>query len=337
MVVLLIANLLWIIFDWLFEVQAVQNGLAEILPEFTAAYARDIHPNFFFIDLAFVTVFFIDFVVGWILAAVRHTHHRWYFFPFLHWYDLLGCIPVGGFRFLRLLRLVTILYRLNKSGAIDLSRTGFAKLLRKYYSVAVEEVTDRVVIRILTDVQEEVRHGGPLVERIVDDVVRPAQAQIVEWLSHRVRIAAGSAYTRYRPEIDAYIHRRVDSAVRSNTALARLSRVPMVGSTIRDTARRAMEELVRDIVHGVLQDLVSEHNKRLIDETADVLFDALVAPEEDEELNRIVTETADQVIEVVKRQVAVQQWKLQDNAGDEAELRRMLRDELAKDDESATK
>lgn len=329
MVILLVANLVWIVFDWLFDVPALRDLLSSALPAFTAAYAEHIHPNFFFIDMAFVALFLVDFVVGWIVAIVHRVHHRWYFYPFLHWYDLLGCIPLTGFRVLRLLRIVTIFYRLQKAGAVDFSGTAPARLLRKYYAAAVEEVTDRVVIRMLTDVQDEVKHGGPLVERIVEEVFKPARGQLVEWASRRIRTAAGETYAHYRDDINAYIRRRVESAVAHNTALRRLSLVPVVGASLKATARRAMEELVSDVVHGMLEDLVSERNRRLLDEVADLLFAAVLAPEEDDELNRIVADTADAAIEVVKRQVAVQQWKLRDEAADEAEVKRLLREHLS--------
>ena len=53
------------------------------------------------------------------MAIRKQTYPRWYFYPFLHWYDLLGCIPIGSFRMLRLLRLISLTIRLQKMGIID--------------------------------------------------------------------------------------------------------------------------------------------------------------------------------------------------------------------------
>src|SRR5690606_42147929 len=51
--------------------------------------------------LLFVSVYLTEFSIRWLVAIARRTHERWFYFPFVHWYDLLGCIPVGSFRWLQ--------------------------------------------------------------------------------------------------------------------------------------------------------------------------------------------------------------------------------------------
>jgi hypothetical protein len=162
MVVLLVVNLVWIIFDWLYAGAAFRDLLDSGLPRFSAWYGAEVRPNFIFIDLAFVAVFLADFLVGWIVAADKGVYHRWFFYPFIHWYDLLGCVPVSGFRFLRLLRVVTIVYRLRRPGVIDLSETAHGRMASRYYGVLVEEVSDRVVIKMIADLPLELRNGIPV-------------------------------------------------------------------------------------------------------------------------------------------------------------------------------
>jgi hypothetical protein len=328
MVVLLIANLVLIVFDWLYNYEPIAEFWDQVLPGFSQWYATRVHPRFILIDLVFVAIFLTDFVFGWIVAVANRTHHRWFFYPFIHWYDLLGCIPVSGFRFLRLLRIVTVVYRLHRSGAVDLSDSGPARLLRKYYAVAVEEVTDRVSIRMLSDVQQEVKNGGPLVDKIVAEVIRPRQAELVEWLSERMSYAVSKNLGRYRESLDTYLQARINTAMYQNPELARLRRVPMVGPAVLDTAKNTISQIVSDLTHGILEDLASRRNRRLVSEATELTFDALLAPEEDEELNRMVTETVDRSIEIVKQQVAVQQWKIRDLAEDEQDVKRLLRQEL---------
>jgi len=68
--------------------------------------------HFWKIDLPFLILFWIEFMVRWALAIRRHTYARWYFFPIFYWYDLLSLIPVTTLRPLRLLRVVSIYMRL---------------------------------------------------------------------------------------------------------------------------------------------------------------------------------------------------------------------------------
>ena len=328
MVVLLLVNLGWIIFDWLYTTNTIRSLLESWTPGFAAWYGAQVHPNFILIDLAFVAVFLLDFIVGWIVAVSKGIYHRWFFYPFIHWYDLLGCIPVAGFRFLRLLRFVTILYRLNRAGIIDLSDTGLARTAAKYYAILVEEVSDRVVVKMISDLQFELRNGSPVMEKIVADVIRPQKAQIVEWLSHRVETVASENYERYRDELETYVQQRVNTALKENGEFAKLRQIPIAGPMIQDTTERAISDMVSNVTRGILQDIASDKNKRLLDETADIVFDAMLVKEEDSELSGMVVNTLDRSLEIVKKQVDIQQWKLKEKARDEDHLRELVREEL---------
>lgn len=328
MVLLLAVNLAWLVFDWLYASAAVQDLLGRWFPTFNSFYGSVIHPNFILIDLLFVAVFLTDFFVGWIVAAVKHTYHRWFFYPFVHWYDLLGCIPVSGFRFLRLLRIVSIVYRLHKSGVIDLADTGFGRIVKKYYGIVMEELADRVAIKILGDVQQEIRTGGPVLDKIVTDVVKPQKESLVEWMSHRIERVAAQNYGRYRTRFRSYIRRRVNHALAHNEQFARIERIPMVGPAMRETVEDAISDLVFDVVNGIMQDLASSRNRAVIDEGVDLLFDSVTMKEEDTQLNALVIDTLDRAIEIVKQQLRIQQWKIRDLAENEEDFKERIREEL---------
>lgn len=328
MIGLLLINLGLIIFDWLYAYDLVSRWLASWAPEFHRWYGSVVHPNFLLVDLFFVALFLLDFVVSWIMALLAGLYHRWFFYPFLHWYDLLGCVPIAGFRFLRLLRVVTIFYRLHRAGVVNLSDSVFGRTARKYYDVLVEEVSDRVVIKMISDAQEEVRNGGPLMDKIVTDVLRPRKPELVEWLSRKVQSATAHNYQEYREELERYIRTRVTEALENNREFARLNAVPVVGSVVKARVERGVADVVAEAMHGFARDLASEQNERFVNEFVDLLFDAILAREEQNELNQMVVNTIDRALEMIKRQVAVQQWKLRDLAEDEEDYARLLRQSL---------
>ncbi len=330
MIALLVVNLAWIVFDWLFEYELIRSYLHGVAPDFTDMYAATIHPRFILIDLMFVSVFLTEFFIRWGLAVYHRIYHRWFFFPFIHFYDLLGCIPVGGFRFLRLLRIISITYRLQKHGIIDLRDTAVVRFIRKYHGILIEELSDRVTLNILSDIQREVRNGGPVVDRIVNEVVMPQRESLVEWMSHRIEKVANNNYEGYREDIRQYVQERINTAVDENEEFARLELIPVFGSLFRNTVEKAIADMVFSVINGIMQDLASNRNRVLINETADVLFDAILLKEEDTELNRLVVDTMDRSLEIVKQQVRVQQWKLRDLAEDEDHFRELLREELMK-------
>ena len=123
MMLLLIANLTLILFDWIFGVNFINQLFQNYLPSFYEFYNQHIHQNFEAIDLVFVLIFLSEFLFSWILAIIQKAYYKWFFYPILHWYDLAGCIPVGSFRFLRVLRVFSILIRLNNLKVIQLSKT----------------------------------------------------------------------------------------------------------------------------------------------------------------------------------------------------------------------
>ncbi len=334
MILLLVINLNWIIFDWLFDYEPIREMLYSQLPDFTSWYATVIHPRFIVIDLIFISVFLTEFFVRWGIAVYHRVYHRWFFFPFIHFYDLLGCIPIGGFRFMRLLRVVSIIYRLQKNGVIDLSDTVVVTFVRKYYGILLEELSDKVTLNILEDIQQEVRNGGPVVDRIVSEVVMPQKDSLVEWIAHRIENVSARNYDRYRDDLRDYVQERINKAVEENDEFARLEQIPLFGSLVRNTIEKAISDIVFNVINGIMQDLASNRNRALIDESTDILFDALLLKEQDEELNHLVVDTVDRSLDVIKQQVSVQQWKLRDLAEDEADFQRRLREELFKAGES---
>ncbi|MGM8888325.1 hypothetical protein ACS8FD_20520, partial [Psychrobacter sp. 1U2] len=63
----------------------------------------------------FFTIFLIiELLVRWAIAIKDKVYYRWFFFPFVHWYEVLGCFP--QLRALRLFRAVIIGRRLHQLG-----------------------------------------------------------------------------------------------------------------------------------------------------------------------------------------------------------------------------
>jgi hypothetical protein len=97
---------------------------------------------------------------------------------------------------------------------------------------------------------------------------------------------------------------------------------------IRDATERAISDMVSNVTQGVLQDIASERNKPLLDEAAEIIFNTMLDREEDSELSRMVVETLDRSLEIVKKQVNIQQWKLKERAQSDEHLRQLVREEL---------
>lgn len=229
--VLVVLNLALIVFDTLFAAEVFADLIGAVSPAFRHWYAHTVHANFYSIDLCFVAIFALDVLIGWAIAIWRQTYHRWFFYPFVHIYDVLGCIPLSGFRWLRVLRLIALTVRLQRLGVINVRHWYVYGVASKYYAILVEELSDRVVANVLGGVQDEVASGGgELSRRVITHVVEPRKAELVTAIRMRAEQTVTRAYEGNREQIRAFVSNMVDRAVSGNTAIAGLERIPMLGA-----------------------------------------------------------------------------------------------------------
>jgi len=114
--------------DWLFnEIQ---------LPQVLQYYKTDLHPWVIKTESWFITFLVVELGIRWLIAIVNKHHARWFFFPFIHWYEILAIIP--QLRFLRLFRAGIIAYRLHELG-YPVVPESWRKTGLFYYRVVMEE------------------------------------------------------------------------------------------------------------------------------------------------------------------------------------------------------
>lgn len=302
---LLLLNLLFLLFDGLYNTAFIQDTLSAWSPAFVSFY-DPIHRNFILVDLVFITIFLTEFFVRWMVAIKTEEYLRWYFFPFLRWYDLVGCIPLGGTRIFRFLRIFSILYRLHKNKIIDLNDTGIYRFFAFYYDVFVEELSDRIVVKVLTDAQQDIAAGSPLLEDISQNVIAPRRPVISSWLSGIVNHLGQSINdSKHGDVIRRHVKESVGKAVRENAQVSTLSYVPVVGRTIENTLESAVTDIVTASIVNLLTDLEA---KDIEDFVSSGLND--FTPEE-QNLDKEFLLVVNECIEAIKNHVSQQRWKSQ--------------------------
>lgn len=318
MMILLIINLSLILFDYFFSIPDIGQFFKMSTPHFYALYHDNIHTNFRDIDLIFVAIFLTEFIFSWILAIVRKVYHKWFFYPFIHWYDLIGCIPVETFRFVRILRVFSILIRLQNLNIIDLSNTYLFKKLKKYYGILVEEVADRVVVNILEGVQDEIANGGPVLDNIINDVIRPKQDLLVEWVSRRLEHVIKSEVMVRKEEISDYVNSLISESLNNNTQLQTIEQVPFMGKVITKTIEDSISKSINSVIEKVMADLASGKNRILVNETTNAIINAFEYKDDEAQLNKIFTDISVGALEVIKKEVEIKKWKLKEDSGKNA-------------------
>jgi hypothetical protein len=307
MLVLLVVNLSWLIFDSLFAAHWFSGLVEQLSPAFHDWYATAIAPNFWRYDLVFVTIFLTEFAARWVIAIRRETYLRWYFYPFLHWYELLGCIPLMGFRALRFLRIFSMTVRLNRLGVINLRETAVGRFARTYYDIFSEEISDRVVLSVLDRVQAELGSGQPLTHRIVDEVVLERRHELVEQISLQVDDILRHNYDFNKEAIHRYIGGRIRSAVAESEDVSRLGRIPVFGGRATDMLERSVTDIVRNLVETTVADLRSADNRQVIEKIVRAVIDVLV--DHDDRFHATSNDMLIDAIEIVKERVRIQRWR----------------------------
>ncbi len=305
-------NLLWLIFDALYGAEAIFAWLYDVFPALTIAY-QPVHDNFLFVELGFIAIFLTEFVVRWVAAVVRNTYLRWYFFPFVHWYDLVGCIPLAATRIFRFLRIISILHRLHKFKIIDLNETALFRFLAFYYDVFVEELSDRIVVKVLSDAQKDIAAGSPLIDAITHDVLMPRRPVITEWAASTLNHLGTSIMDpEHGKVIREHVLNSVGKAIRGNDHVNAMKIVPVVGSTIERTLEAAVTDIVTQSIINLLNDLTPSQIEEFIK------HGLTHESEEEQALDREVLQIVNEVLELVKQHVGEKRWKVELAAQKEA-------------------
>jgi hypothetical protein len=303
MLCLLLINLVWLLFDSLYATQAFKTVLSSISPSIVEGYAG-VHENFTLYDLAFVGIFLSEFCVRWVVSVARKTYMRWYFFPFIHWYDLVGCIPLGGARIFRFLRVFSILYRLQKYQIIDLRNTAVYRFTMFYYDVFVEELSDRIVVKVVSDAQKDIAAGSPLIEDISQQVIASRLPILTQWLSSvMVHIGDSIEHNDHGESVRSHVQRSVGKAVRGNSQVSILKLVPVLGPKIEKTLEQSVTDIVTQSVINLLKDITPEKIGDFIEHGLGRFSS------EDHMLDQEVLLIVNECLELVKHHVSQQRWK----------------------------
>jgi hypothetical protein len=309
MLALLFVSLGLLIFDSTYSFVAVQKLMARHVPALNDLY-RPVHEHFLFLDGIFVAIFLGEFFARWGYSVKARIYDRWYFYPFVHWYDLVGCVPVGGLRFLRVLRVISIIHRLHQHRIVELGQWRVYQLLSFYLEAIVEELSDLIVTKVISGVQEEVKRGSPLFDRIQHGILRPRRAMISDWLSGRVARASQQGYVPNQDALRRYFETRVVNALKQNHELTRLRDLPVVGPVLLQTLESSVGDIVASVIDQILIDLSSASNHAFIEDIVEAFLPAGsnvgndAVPQNDALIQSIV-----EILEAVKGQVGIKRWR----------------------------
>ena len=262
--------------------------------------------NFWVIDLPFLALFWAEFGVRWYLALRRRTYAKWFFFPIFNWYDVLGLVPNRYFRVFRLLRAVSIYMRLRRSRLSGVGRDPFSRAVAWLSNVVTEEVSDRVALRILSELHEEISSGTH--SRIIRETVEPRRDEIESVVIHQIQrlVSEPETMERFRELLLLNLRNAVErtDAIRS---------VPLPQSILRPVVRFTGEIVLDTTLETIATTVDSEEGERAIREVASSILDEVFDGPGVAQVEELVKDISLQVIDHIKDVVAVKKWARPDD------------------------
>ncbi|GAA0317138.1 hypothetical protein [Psychrobacter aestuarii] len=262
----------------------------------------------------FFTIFLVaELFVRWMIAIQRRTYYRWFFFPFVHWYEVLGCFP--QLRMLRLFRVVVIGRRLYQLGYQVLPQLWIERI-KFYGDILLEELSDRVVLTIIANFRGELTDTNAQ-QSIINSTLTRNRAHIEAAVLSMLRqeLIPQLQQLKGNPTTGNVIATEVGNAIEEGLAntpeLRRYVRmIPIAGSLI--------ESQMLQIGHNVGENVASAVTERLLDaERLDALMQNIAhgianMDTQNSALETLIAALIADSLSGLEAQVKVQQWKHKD-------------------------
>lgn len=272
-------------------------------------YQTTWHETVLVVGGVFTLFWVVEILVRWVMAVIKQTYFRWFFFPFVHWYEVLGCFP--QLRALRLLRVIVIGYRLHQMGWYFLPKSWY-KTIEFYYTMIMEEISDRVILIAIDNIRTEVSHAnGHLVQNIIDKHRQEIETVIVELLQQEVTPLL-QAKNQHLPDFAEPLSKQVGQSIQQALAetpeLRRMVRlIPFAGSLIEEQMLHIGQQVGENLTKSLSKSLTkTETLEQMYRHIAKGLAEVdTTSPT----LEKLVVSIIEESLTSIAEQVKVQQWK----------------------------
>lgn len=285
------------------------------LPEVLAFYRSDLHPLVIKTEGWFILFLVAELAVRWIIAIIYKHHHRWFFFPFIHWYEVLAIIPY--LRFLRLIRAGIIAYRLHELG-YKVIPDNIMKIVLFYYRVVMEELSDRVVVSVIDGIKYELDTSSSH-KKIIHDLVDHHREMFAQVLAEILQDALATELKAQQRLIADNVGQIVKQAIEDTPQLTQLLRlIPIAGSMIENQIQNIGQRLGENITNGLIDPLTAGSHVQpnqiytLISEKVSHLNI------ENKALEQLVESAVYESLASVRKQVKIKQWQIELEKYDQA-------------------
>lgn len=270
-------------------------------------YRAELNPWVIKTESWFITFLLIEFSCRWLTAILYKHHQRWFFFPFIHWYEVLAIIPM--LRFLRLFRAGIIAYRLHELGYVVVPPS-IQLRLKFYYNLVMEELSDRVVTTVIDGVRNELRSSS-VHKEIIHNLVDHHRQLIAQTLAEVLQENLAVELRHRQQDIADFVGHVVSQAIKDTPELTHLlKRLPIVGTMIETQIQNIGQRLSANISLGLIQPFSA--GTSTTPNAAYQLISKKISQIdiENQQLEKLVESLVSESLMAIRDQAQVKQWKL---------------------------
>ncbi|MBF7688540.1 ion transporter [Acinetobacter rathckeae] len=274
--------------------------------EIINAYQQTLHPWVELTESWFICFLIVELLIRWGIAIARKHYTKWFFFPFVHWYEVLAIFP--QLRFLRLLRAGLIIYRLYQLGYKVIPSSWYDSI-QFYYNVVIEEISDRVVINVLDGVKNELDHSSTH-KKTIHKLVEHHKDLFAQTIAEVLQENLATNLQKHRYDIRQQMGKMVQQAISNTSEVHQLLRLfPIIGGKIEDQVQHIGKRLAENLTDSILTTLTTgsvEQPNMLYTEIANKVSNINI---NNQSLEKLVESIVYESLESIQKQVKVKQWQ----------------------------
>jgi hypothetical protein len=186
-----------------------------------------------------------------------------------------------------------------------------------------------VVVNVIEGIQDEVKTGIPITEKIVEEVIVPRKEVLVNFIAHRVQKVTKDQYSTNKEQLRESIKSSVIEAFKQNHNIKILEQVPVVGKAASSALQQSVYDITFQTINNVFEKMATDESRVVIEKITDGIIEAILIKEEDQKLQSTFTDMIVHSLDLVKEQVKVQQWKQKEMEAREQKKEQELMERLS--------
>jgi len=211
--------------------------------------------NFWLIDIWFVGIFALEFLIRSWLISLRYTGVTWLDAMLWRWFDVLLLIP-----FWRWLRVIPVTIRLSQAELIDLRRV--KRQVRQGLTATIaQDISQVVVFEVIDQLQDSVRTG-----EMANFISRTHKQnyidinninEIAEITKIVLQTIIKDVLPEVTPDLEALLNYSVEKTLKLNPGYGGVAQLPGLESLQKNLTEKLVKQTVK-VVSDTLNSLASE-------------------------------------------------------------------------------